>query len=417
MTTIDALLGEEIMQRVELLAAHTEQPGMLTRTYMSTAHQDAAGQIAAWMREAGMTVRSDAAGNVIGRYEGLTPDAPALLTGSHYDSVRDGGRYDGPLGILLPIACVSAWHRLSRRFPFPLEVVAFSEEEGVRFKATLLGSRALAGTFDTRVLDNIDDGGKTMRDAMRGAGYEPDDLPAAVLPRNRVAAFVEVHIEQGPVLLDEKLPLGIVTAISGATRFMLELDGMAGHAGTVPMQSRRDAAMAGAEIGLFIEQRCQAELGLVGTVGQFTVPNGAANVVPGRALLSIDIRAGEDAVLRAAVDDVRAAINAICARRGVRVTLRKTYEAVSVACADWLQAQWADALRRCGIPQRRLPSGAGHDGMAMAAITDIAMLFVRCGNGGISHHPSETMSTEDAALAARVFIDFVEHFSVPAVCD
>lgn len=402
--------GARIMAWADTLAAHTEQPGMLTRTYLTEAHHGAAAQLAEWMREAGMTVRRDAAGNVIGRYEGATPDAPALLTGSHFDTVRDGGRYDGNLGVILPVACVAQWNRQGKRFPFAIEVVGFAEEEGVRFKATLLGSRAIAGTFDNNVLDNVDDSGQTMREVMRAAGFDPAGLPAAAHAREQVLAFVEVHIEQGPVLLNEGLPLGVVTAISGATRFVIELEGLAGHAGTVPMDMRRDAAMAGAEIGLFIERRCGGSPGLVGTVGQFNVPNGAANVVPGRAVFSIDIRAGEDAVRQAAVNDVLAEIERVCARRNVRVQVRKTHEAVSVPCAPWLQQQWADAIARQGLPVRHLPSGAGHDAMAIAAIADVAMLFVRCGNGGISHHPTEIMTAEDAASAAAVFSDFVEHF-------
>ncbi|KDP84179.1 allantoate amidohydrolase [Cupriavidus sp. SK-3] len=402
--------GARIMAWADTLAVHTEQPGMLTRTYLTEAHHGAAAQLAEWMREAGMTVRRDAAGNVIGRYEGTTPGAPALLTGSHFDTVRDGGRYDGNLGVILPVACVAEWNGQGKRFPFAIEVVGFAEEEGVRFKATLLGSRAIAGTFDTNVLDNVDDSGKTMREVMRAAGFDPAGLPAAAHRREQVLAFVEVHIEQGPVLLNEGLPLGVVTAISGATRFIVEFEGLAGHAGTVPMDMRRDAAMAGAEIGLYIERRCGGLPGLVGTIGQFNVPNGAANVVPGRAVISIDIRAGEDAVRQAAVNDVLAEIERVCARRNVRVKVRKTHEAVSVPCAPWLQTQWADAIARQGLPVRHLPSGAGHDAMAIAAIADVAMLFVRCGNGGISHHPTEIMTAEDATSAAAVFSDFVEHF-------
>ncbi|RLK29147.1 allantoate amidohydrolase [Cupriavidus plantarum] len=404
-------VGARIMEWADALAVHTEQPGMLTRTYLTDAHHGAAAQLTAWMEAAGMTVRRDAAGNVIGRYEGATPDAPALLTGSHFDTVRDAGRYDGNLGVILPIACIDAWHRAGRRFPFAIEVVGFAEEEGVRFKATLLGSRAIAGTFDTRVLDNLDDSGTSMRDVMRGAGFEPDQLPAAAHERRKVLGFVEVHIEQGPVLLNEGLPVGVVTAISGASRFLVELEGLAGHAGTVPMDMRRDAAMAAAEIGLYIERRCGGKPGLVGTVGQFNVPNGATNVVPGRAVFSIDIRAGDDAEREAAVNDVLAEIERICARRNVRAAqVRKTHEAASVPCAPWLQAQWAAAIERAGVPVRHLPSGAGHDAMAIAALTDVAMLFVRCGNGGISHHPTETMTAGDAQLAANVFSAFVEHF-------
>jgi hydantoinase/carbamoylase family amidase len=373
-------------------------------------------QLAQWMLEAGMTVRGDAVGNVIGRYEGLTPGAPALATGSHYDSVRNGGKYDGNLGILLPIACIAAWNRSGRRFAHAIEVIGFAEEEGVRFKATLLGSRAAAGTFDTAALDNVDQDGVTMRDAIDSAalGFSSADVAHAAYAREALLAFVEVHIEQGPVLLNENLALGVVTAISGATRFAVEVEGLAGHAGTVPMALRRDAAAAAAEMTLFVESRCRQSEGLVGTVGQFNVPDGAVNVVPGRAVLSIDIRAGDDALRRAAAGDVQQAVQAIAARRSVSVSVRKTHEADSVPCAPWLQQQWRQALESAGLPLRDLPSGAGHDAMAMAAVTDVAMLFVRCGNGGISHHPAEIMSAEDAAQAARVFALFVEQFRAEA---
>lgn len=402
--------GNQIMRWSDELARHTEVEDMLTRTYLTPAHHSAAAQLAEWMCAAGMQVRRDMAGNVIGRYEADTADAPALVTGSHFDSVRNGGKYDGNLGILLPIACVQQWHNAGKRFPFALEVIGFAEEEGVRFKATLLGSRAAAGTFDMAVLDNRDDDGHTMREVMAASGFHAVGLAKAAYPPKSVLAFVEVHIEQGPVLLNAELPVGVVTAISGASRFMVEIDGLAGHAGTVPMEMRRDAAMAAAEIGLFIERRCQGKPGLVGTVGMLNVPNGAANVVPGRALFSIDIRAGDDAVRHAAVADVLAEIDTIAQRRNVSINARKTHDAMSVPCAPWLQQQLATAISSSNLPVRHLPSGAGHDAMAMAAITDVAMLFVRCGNGGISHHPDETMTAADAALAAQVFTHFVEQF-------
>ena len=407
----ECMPGATVMAWCEELARHSETPGMLTRTYLTPEHHAAASQLAEWMRGAGMTVRRDTAGNVIGRYEGKTPGAPALLTGSHFDTVRNAGKYDGTLGILLPIACIQHWHAQGKRFPFAIEVIGFAEEEGVRFKATLLGSRAAAGTFDMNVLDNRDETGLTMREAMARAGFDADCLPKAAYPHKAVLAFVEVHIEQGPVLLNANLPLGVVTAISGASRFAVDVTGLAGHAGTVPMAMRRDAAMAAAEMALWIEQRCQGVPGLVGTVGQFSVPNGAANVVPGSAVFSIDIRACEDAVREQAVADTLEAITRIAGRRNVTVQVRKTHDAASVPCAAWLQEQLAASLARHGMETRLLPSGAGHDAMAMAAVTDVAMLFVRCGNGGISHHPDETMTAADAGLAARVFSDFVEHFT------
>jgi len=410
MKPMPTTIAHEIMERLHLLAQHTEQDGMMTRTYLTAAHRGAAGQIAAWMRDAGMTVRRDAVGNVIGQYEGTEEGRAMLMTGSHFDTVRNGGIYDGLLGIVLPISCVATWHRAGRRFPFPIEIVAFSEEEGVRFKAPMLGSRAIAGTFQKTVLDHSDASGITMREAMQMADLDPDKIAAAAAVKNSIAAFIEVHIEQGPVLLNEDLPLGIVTAISGATRYMLELEGLAGHAGTVPMTMRHDAAMAAAEFALFVEQRCSNVDGLVGTIGQWSVPNGATNVIPGRCTLSLDIRAGENAVRLAAAQDIEAELERICTKRGVRSTLTKTYDTSSASCAEWLQEGWRAALALNNCSPRLLPSGAGHDAMAIAAIAPIAMLFVRCGNGGISHNPAETMAAEDASIAADVFMDFVEHF-------
>ena len=403
--------GEQIMAWAAALAKYSEVPGALTRTYLTPAHDAAAAQLAQWMEQAGMQVRRDCVGNVIGRYDGTLANAPALLTGSHFDSVRNGGIFDGNLGILLPIACIASWHKAGRRFPFAIEVIGFAEEEGVRFGATLLGSRALAGTFDRRVLENRDHAGQSMHEVIAAAGFDISKLPLAAYPPAKALAFVEVHIEQGPVLLNEGLALGIVTAISGASRFAVEIEGLAGHAGTVPMNLRQDAAMAAAEIGLYIERRCSGVDGLVGTVGQFNIPDGAVNVVPGKAVFSIDIRAAEDAIRAAAVNDVLAEIHQIEIRRNVRALVRQTHETGSSVCAPWLQEQWAASLQRLGLPRRRLPSGAGHDAMAMAAICDVAMLFVRCGNGGISHHPDETMSVGDADMAAAAFTDFVEHFS------
>jgi len=412
MSQLDDYQGcaQEIMARAEELAHYSEMAGGLTRTYLSKQHAAAAAQITAWMSAAGMSVRRDAAGNVIGRYAGTDPSAPALVTGSHFDSVCNGGKYDGNLGVLLPISCIAQWHRRGRRFSFPIDIIAFAEEEGVRFKATLLGSRAVAGTFNYAVLDNLDQSGVSMRQAIVNAGFDPQQLPAAAWSAAAIKAFVEVHIEQGPLLLEQNMPVGVVTAISGATRFMVELTGLAGHAGTVPMQLRRDAAMAAAEIGLYIERRCSGVAGLVGTVGILEVPNGAANVVPGAARFSIDMRAERDEVRLAAVEDVLAEIGNITRRRHVEAILSKTHEANSVPCDARLQERLATAIERAGLPPVHLPSGAGHDAMAMAAIADVAMLFVRCGNGGISHHPDEIMSVADAALATEVFMYFIESF-------
>lgn len=403
--------GATILRRIDELALHTETPGMLTRTYLTDAHQSAAALLSDWMCAAGMHVRRDAVGNVIGRYEGSAPDAPALLTGSHFDTVRNAGKYDGNLGIVLPITCVAKWNEQGRRFPFAIEVIGFAEEEGVRFKATLLGSRAIAGTFDTVLLDKCDEQGLVMRDVMNAAGCDFRQLGAAVFKRDKVLAFIEVHIEQGPVLLDENYPVGIVTAISGASRFLVTITGQAGHAGTVPMALRRDALMTAAEIGLYIEKRCSGVAALVGTVGQLEVPNGAANTVPGKTVFTIDIRAESDEVRQAAVNEVLAAMQEIGHRRNVTLDISPTHTAHSVRCASWLQEQLTGAIADSGLAARYLPSGAGHDAMAMAALTDVAMLFVRCGNNGISHHPDEIVTAQDVETAVSVLRRFVENFT------
>uniref|UniRef100_A0A914X9U1 Peptidase M20 dimerisation domain-containing protein n=1 Tax=Plectus sambesii TaxID=2011161 RepID=A0A914X9U1_9BILA len=330
----DTSLGERIIGDAHKLGTFTETDGMLSRTFMTPAHHKAAAFLAGIMCEAGMRVRRDSAGNVIGRYEGLAPNAKMLLTGSHFDTVKNAGMFDGPLGILLPIACVHRWNRFGKRFPFAIEVIGFSEEEGVRFKATLLGSRAISGTFDMSVLDNKDADGHTMREVMEASGFHTLGLEKAAYDPATVLGYLEVHIEQGPVLLNENLPLGVVTTISGATRFMVEVNGTGGHAGTVPMEMRHDAAMTAAEIGLFIERRCRNIPTLVGTVGHFEVPNGAANVVPGKAIFSIDIRAAEDQLRCDAVDDVAAKCALVEQERGVTVNAKKTHEAISVPCAQ-----------------------------------------------------------------------------------
>lgn len=400
----------DIMERVDLLARHSEMLGGITRTYLTAAHTAAAAQIASWMSAAGMSVHRDAAGNVIGRYEGSDPTQPAVVTGSHFDSVRNGGKYDGNIGILLPLSCIEHWHRRGQRFTFPIVVIAFADAEGARFKTAQLGSRAVAGIFNSQVLDNLDEQGMSLREAMLKAGFDPQHMSNAAWSPLAIRAFLEIHIEQGPLLLEKNMSVGVVTAISGMTRFMVGLDGLFGHVGTVPMQLRRDAAMAAAEIGLMIERRCGGRPGLVGTVDILEIPNGAAGVVPAAARFSIDIRAEHDEVRIAAVNDVLYEIGEITRKRNIKGILRKTYETSSVPCHAGLQRRLAMAVERAGLPLQYLPSGAEHDAMVMASIADVAMLFVRCGNDGISHHPHEIMSTADATAAAKVFMHFIEGF-------
>ncbi|GAB3436954.1 allantoate amidohydrolase [Massilia solisilvae] len=404
---VELAFGPQVMQWAEEIGAWSDDEGALTCAYMTDAHRRTAAQLAEWMRQAGMQAHIDAVGNVVGRYASSTPDAKTLITGSHYDTVRNAGKYDGRLGILLPVAVVRHLHERGERLPFHLEVVGFAEEEGVRFKSTFLGSSALAGRFNAALLDQQDGDGITMRQAIADAGHDVSAIAAIARDPARLLGFVEVHIEQGPVLLERGLPLGVVSAIAGSSRYLVELTGLASHAGTTPMGMRKDAAAAAAEIVLLVERRCAQAPSLVGTVGQLEVPDGSVNVVPGRCKLSLDIRAADDAVRLAAVDEVLAGISAICARRQVGLSVFKLLEAEAAPCAPRLMDQLGAAVERAGLPRFDLPSGAGHDAMQMAAITDVAMLFTRCGNGGISHNPLETMTADDAEVAGQVLLDFL----------
>lgn len=403
--------GALMMEWADAIGAWSDDRDALTCAYMTTAHRKTAVQIATWMREAGMEVTIDAVGNVTGRYLSDRPDAKTLITGSHYDTVRNGGKYDGREGILLPIAVVKHLHERGERLPFHLEVIGFAEEEGVRFKSTFLGSNAITGRFDLPLLDKMDANGITMRAALLDAGHDPAAIASIARKPEDLLGFVEVHIEQGPILLERNLPLGIVTSIAGSCRYLVEITGVASHAGTTPMTMRKDAAAAAAEIILYVERRCAQAPSLVGTVGQLEVPQGSVNVVPGACRLSLDIRAADDATRDAALADVRKEIDAICARRHVEAKLEQLMTAAAVPCAPWLMQQLSAAVSRAGIAPFALTSGAGHDAMAMAAITDVAMLFTRCGNGGISHNPLETMTADDADVSARVLLDFLRNFS------
>lgn len=404
-------LGNLVWDWAEALAAHSDagfkERGQLTVTYLTDAHQAAAKQLAAWMREdCGFdAVQIDAVGNVVGIYHGATPQAPRLLTGSHYDTVRNGGKYDGRLGVLVPMACVRELQRQGRRLPFGIELVAFSEEEGQRYKAGFLSSGALTGEFDPAWLEQTDADGITMRAAMLAAGL-PGTLEAiAALKRDpaQYLGFVEVHIEQGPVLNELDLPLGVVTSINGSLRYLGELIGLASHAGTTPMDRRRDAAAAMAELILFVEKRAASVPDVVGTVGQLQVPNGSINVIPGRCQFSLDLRATTNEARDALDADVKAELARICERRGIRYTLEQTM-AVDAAPSDptWM-ARWEAAVRAQGLPVHRLPSGAGHDAMMLHKLMPQAMLFLRGLNGGISHNPLESISNDDAQLCVQAF--------------
>jgi beta-ureidopropionase / N-carbamoyl-L-amino-acid hydrolase len=401
-------LGNLVWDWHEALAEFSDpefkEKGQLTVTYLTDAHRAAAARIAQTMKDCGFDeVNIDAVGNVVGNYKGT--GAKKLLTGSHYDTVRNGGKYDGRLGIFTPMACVHELAKQGKRLPFTLEVVGFAEEEGQRYKATFLGSGALIGQFKAAWLDQKDADGVTMREAMRHAGL-PATLEAIAQLRRDPAdylGFVEVHIEQGPVLNEIDLPLGIVTSINGGVRFLCEVAGMASHAGTTPMNRRRDAAAAVAELALYLEQRAAQDGDSVGTIGILNVPGGSINVVPGRCQFTLDLRAPNDAQRDALVADVLAQLKAICERRGVGHTVEETMRAAAAPSAPEWQRRWERAVESLGVPLHRMPSGAGHDAMKLHEVMPQAMLFVRGQNSGISHNPLESTTSDDMQLAVQAF--------------
>ncbi len=414
-------LGQAVWDWQEQLARHTDpgyaELGQLTVTYLTDAHRACAQDIAGWMRDCGFdSVEIDAVGNVVGVYKGSDPAAKTLLTGSHYDTVRNGGKYDGRLGIVVPMACVRELHRLGQRLPFGIEVVAFAEEEGQRYKATFLGSGALTGSFDPAWLDQLDADGISLRQAMQHAGLPATLESIAKLQRDAAhyLGFVEVHIEQGPVLNELNLPLGVVTSINGSARFVGEVVGQASHAGTTPMTRRRDAACAVAELALYLEERAGQDADSVATMGQLQVPNGSINVVPGACRFSLDIRAPNDMQRIEVEHDVLQKLNEICTQRGLSYKLDETMRASAAPSAPALQARWTAAVQDTGLPVFNMPSGAGHDAMKLHDVMPQAMLFVRGENSGISHNPLESTTADDMQLAVDAFTHLLNQLAQDA---
>jgi allantoate deiminase len=400
--------GWEIASRIDDLAVFSDTPDGLTRLYLGTAHRQAVDVLAGWMRAAGMRARLDAVGNVVGRYEGEAPDAPVLLLGSHIDTVRNAGRFDGSLGVITAIEVVRRLANSERRLPFAIEVIAFGDEEGVRFPSTLSGSRAVAGAFDPACLDERDAHGISRRDALVAFGCDESQIAREARSPTRTVAYVEVHIEQGPVLEQSDQAVGIVTGIVGATRGAVEIRGTGGHAGGVPMRLRRDALIAAAEMLLAIESRARQDHGLVATIGQLEVPEGAPNTIPGLVRLSLDIRGPSDERRRQAVSDITERMRLIAQARQVEAAISLSHDAPAALCDRRLCDLLAASIERCRMTPIRLPSGAGHDAMAFRGRVPMAMLFVRC-RGGVSHHPAEYASAEeDIDVAARVLADFVD---------
>jgi allantoate deiminase len=402
--------GRKLMARLDEFARFSDEEGRLTRLYLSKAHAQAAQQYVAWCRELGLAARIDASGNVCARYEGKQPGAPALMIGSHIDTVRDAGRYDGNLGALAALAVVEELAKTGERLDVAVEIVAFGDEEGVRFPTTLTGSRALAGLFARASLDQKDADGVSMREALKDFGCEPEAV--ATLRRRGIAAFVELHIEQGPVLESESLAVGVVTAINGATRFHATVRGVAGHSGAVPMNLRQDALTASAEMILLIEARARIEDDLVATVGRLEVEPGAVNVIPGEARFTIDIRAPRDERRQRAVADISKRLNAIAKERNVALTLVHTHDAGAYICDPRIVAGLSAAVAGIGQPVRLLPSGAGHDTMIIGSFCPAGMLFLRC-RGGVSHNPLESITLEDCETGLAALMQFVRGFKAP----
>jgi len=410
----EPVLGNQLWDWQEELSAFSDpgyaDKGQLTVTYLTDAHRACAQAIVNSMRDCGFDdVSIDAVGNVVGIYRAANPSAKTLMTGSHYDTVRNGGKYDGRLGIFTPMACVRELHRQGKRLPFHFEVVAFAEEEGQRYKATFLGSGALIGDFKPEWLEQKDADGITMRQAMAHAGLNVDDIPKLQRQPADYLGFVELHIEQGPVLNELDMPLGIVTSINGSIRMQCEIIGTASHAGTTPMDRRADAATALAELALYVEQRALADGDSVATIGMLQVPNGSVNVVPGRCLFSLDMRAPVNAQRDALAADILAALQRICERRGLRYTAEESMRAAAAPSAPAWQARWEAAVSSLGLPLHRMPSGAGHDAMKLHEIMPQAMLFVRGQNSGISHNPLESSTNDDMQLAFEAFMHLLTH--------
>jgi allantoate deiminase len=420
-----------VMERCDILGGYSEEPDRLTRRYGTEPMRQANAAVAEWMREAGMETRQDAIGNLIGRYEGSSPDAKTFLLGSHLDTVRDAGKYDGPLGVMVALACVERLHARGERLPFALEVYAFADEEGLRYHTAYLGSSGAAGSFDPAVLARADADGISLAEAIRAFGGDPDHLAESARRPDELLGYAEVHIEQGPVLEERGYPVGLVSAIQGQSRIGVTFTGEAGHAGTVPMAMRHDALTAAAELVLATEILAKGlaesdgpyaigslstssilpiaiknpapnrSQGLLATVGLLTVEPGASNVIPGRATLSLDVRHPDDKVRVKACENLERRAQEIANRRSLRLDWHVAQETATVTCSKRLTKLLGQAIESQPALVHTLPSGAGHDAAIMSQIAEMAMLFVRC-ERGISHSPAEAVAVEDVATAVEV---------------
>lgn len=403
-----ASLAEEVVARCEVLAGYSEEPGRITRTFLCAPMRGVHEQLGGWMRAAGMAVRLDPMGNLIGHYPATSADARVLLIGSHLDSVPDAGKYDGVLGVLLGVAVVQALG--GKHLPFAVEILGFCEEEGIRFRTPYLGSLALCGRFDPALLERTDAAGVSLAAALHNFGLDPARLPEAAYPASQVLGYLEAHIEQGPVLDTLNLPLGVVEAIVGQSRLWLRFEGKAGHAGTLPMELRQDALTAAAEFIIAVEHHASSSDGLRATVGTLAVTPGAVNVVPGSVKLSLDIRHVQDEVRERATAALLERATAITQRRGVGFHVEHAEHHPVVPANGWLTDLLEESARRAGYAPLRMVSGAGHDAAVMAGLAPMTMLFVRS-PGGVSHHPDEAVLPEDVRAALEVLVVFLHRLA------
>ena len=398
-----------ISEMIEALALVSEDKDFLSRQYLTPQHKKVNDLVADWMKLAGMKAWQDPIGNIVGRYEGHESGLPALMLGSHLDTVVNAGKFDGMLGVATAIHCVASLQHRGKRLPVALEVIGFADEEGTRFKSTYLGSKAVAGTFDLATLDRLDTAGISMRKALSSFGLDTENIPKAARNRNEISAYVELHIEQGPVLEEKNLAAGIVTEIAGATRFTVEIIGKAGHAGTVPLDLRQDALVTASECIIKIEELAKNSPNTVVTVGEISIKPGASNVIPGQTLFTIDLRSADNDVRRKVENELHKALKEICTKRKTKLMTTKTHSAESTSCSNNVIKQLEDAFIDCGHPTYFLPSGAGHDAAAMSDITNTGMIFIRC-REGISHNPAESVEIEDIESGFQIMLKFVENF-------
>jgi allantoate deiminase len=409
-----SILADEVLQRCEILSRYSEEPGRITRPFPSAAMHGVHTCLGGWMEAAGLTVRLDPAGNLIGHSPAEKGSATpsTFLIGSHLDSVPNAGKYDGILGVLLGVAAIQALR--GKRLAFAIDVVGFCEEEGIRFRSPYLGSLALSGRFDGKSLDRIDETGVSLAEALRSFGLDPTRVGEAAYQAAKLLGYLEVHIEQGPVLDSCDLPLGIVEAIVGQSRCWLRFEGRAGHAGTLPMDHRHDALAAAAEFVLAVEEHARSIDGLRATVGILEVAPGAVNVVPGSVRLSLDVRHRQDPIRERVTTALLERARAIAQRRGVELWQDPSESYPAVPADARLTELLTEAITAAGYPYLRMASGAGHDAAVMAGLTPMAMLFVRS-PGGVSHHPDEAVRASDVTAALEVLSTFLARFRTDTI--